>query len=105
MKGAAQFGKDGDIARREHRQCGCQDIGGRQQGRTAGRVPLYEGDPEVANHAQVGRLFDALGDHPAAETLGEPQHGLDRLHLLAVGMNAMTEVAVDLHELRLQFGP
>jgi len=55
---------------------------------------LDERHAQVAHHAQVGGVFDALGDHAAAEIFRQLQHGLDGLHLLAVQMDSVAEVAI-----------
>ncbi len=101
----AEFRKHRNLRSQKHRSGGawrrrCRLGVGSARGET-----LYELDAEIPHHQQIGILLDAFGDHPAAETLGKLQHGLDRLHLLAVEVDAVREIAVELHELGLQFRP
>jgi len=73
--------------------------------RAAEQVALHEIDTHVGEHPQLVFQLDAFGDHFASGGFGDFQDRVDELSLDPVLVNAVDEVAVDLHVVRAQFRP
>ena len=71
----------------------------------AQQVALDQVDAHLGEGRQFLDQFDALGDHLGAGGLGHLQDGVDELALDRVLVDAVDEVAVDLHVVRTQLGP
>lgn len=73
--------------------------------RSAEQIALYQIDTHLAEHRQFLRQLDALGNHLGAGGPGHLQDGADELALHGIQVDAVDEVAVDLHVVGTQFGP
>ncbi len=69
------------------------------------QVALDQVDAHFGQYAELFDQFDAFGDHLRARHLGHLQDRLDEFALHRIPMDAVDEVAVDLHVVRAQLGP
>ncbi len=73
--------------------------------RAAEQIALHQVDPHLAKHRQFLGQFDAFGDDLGARGSGHLQDGADELAFHGVQVDAVDEVAVDLHVVWTQFRP
>ncbi|CAH0196464.1 hypothetical protein SRABI70_01637 [Pseudomonas sp. Bi70] len=80
-------------------------VGGRRFLGATEQVALEQVDAHLAEHGELFLELDAFGDHLGARGLGHVQDGTDELAFHRITVDAVDEVAIDLHVVGAQFRP